>query len=70
MIPTKMTILTSTKRPKLADPQHPAVRAALAKPCPACDAEPRQRCKRLHYRIVHYARCDFRPDPAVRAGVK
>ncbi|WP_165692559.1 zinc finger domain-containing protein [Mycolicibacterium fortuitum] len=51
-----------SKVPKLANPKHPAVQAALRKPCPACKAEPKQRCKGLHYRIVHFARCEFKPE--------
>jgi hypothetical protein len=52
-----------TKVPKLADPKHPAVRRALMITCPKCDAPPNRRCRALYYRIVHFARCEFRPPP-------
>lgn len=43
-----------------ADRQHPATAAALRVECPRCGAVPGQRCKALHLRIVHYARCTWK----------
>lgn len=56
--------MTTKNTPKLADPANPSVRVALRKTCPRCDAEPGRRCRGLHYRIVHYARVEFREDIA------
>jgi hypothetical protein len=51
---------TDGKTPKLADPDHHAVKAALRITCPSCGAHPGQHCRGLHRRIVHYARCTMK----------
>jgi hypothetical protein len=54
------------KTSKLMNRDHPAVKTALEKTCPACNATPGNRCltprKRPMKRIVHYARCEFQGE--------
>lgn len=56
---------------KLANPNNPAVRLALSKKCPICEAAPKVWChqsinpkRRLVGRIVHHARCEFKDGNA------
>ena len=59
--------------PKLTNPDSPTVRAALARQCPSCKAQPGDRCvigagpmkgKPLTIRVVHYARVTFKCEVA------
>lgn len=58
-----MTKPAEPRGQRLANPNDPATKRALAITCPNCGARPGQRCKALHHRIVHYARVEFRPNP-------
>jgi hypothetical protein len=54
---------------KLANPNNLIVKRALRTTCPTCNSGPGDRCvtnnqlsKGRHFsRVVHYARCEFRP---------
>lgn len=57
---------------KVTNPKHPVVRTAIQNACPVCSAKPGQPCHQTNRpnrslgptRVVHYARCAFKADPA------